>query len=247
MLLRMSKDYRVRKGCMEKFALKLVRSTDPLYWSGRRLAKSVYSIAWGTLPRKVDDDYDFAVLICNDKEVKGNLNIKRRTADSLLPSEKYYRHRHWEQQCVVNTNQVAELCSLAVCESLSNRDRIKVFNGLILGSHMLAMHEGILVYVTVQRSNLIHTLIRLMKYPFFPSENQAISDEDIPADKYWSTEPMPQLYYVVHGPTTDSASFRLLNSFVLDGLSIEGIAPLSHPPSAHVLPFGNSDQSSMAA
>lgn len=235
----------MQEGYVKKLSLRLVRSTDPSYWSGRRLAHSAYSAAWGTLPGKLCDDYDFAVLICDGDEVKGNLNIKRRTVDTLLPSEKYYRQRHWEQQCAVDVMQVAELCSLAVCESLSNRERIKVFNGLILGSHLLAMHEGIHVYATVQRSALINTLIRLMKYPFFPSVNQAISNVDIPDDKYWNTDPMPQLYYVMHGPTTDSASFQLLNSFVLDGLSLEGIAPFSERAPVRAFVPNGVPQSSM--
>lgn len=210
---------------MKKLSLKVVCHSDRLYWAGRRLVRNVYSSAWDTEPGNLCDDYDFAVLICDSDEVKGNLNIKMRTADNLLPSEKYFRPRHWESQCAAGAGHVAELCSLAVCDSLSNRERIQVFNGLILGSHLLAMRQDIRVYATVQRTALINTLIRLMRYPFFPSQDQTLDTAHIPNDKYWTTDPMPQLYYVVSDPATDSASFRLLNAFLANGLTIEGISP----------------------
>lgn len=209
---------------MKKLSLKVVGNADRLFWSGRRLVRDVYASTWGTAPDNLCDDYDFAVLICDRDEVKGNLNIKLRTADNLLPSEKYFRPRHWEAQCAPAAGQVAELCSLAVCDSLTNRERILVFNGLILGSHLLAMHEDIHIYATVQRSALINTLIRLMRYPFFPSNDQGLNAADLPDDKYWTTEPLPRLYYVVSDTATDSASFKLLNSFLGSGLTIEGIA-----------------------
>lgn len=212
---------------MKKLSLKVVRNTDRLYWNGRRLVRNIYSSAWATEPGNLCDDYDFAVLVCDGDEVRGNLNIKLRTADNLLPSEKYFRPRHWEAQCAAGAGHVAELCSLAVCDSLSNRERIQVFNGLILGSHLLAMQQDIRVYATVQRTSLINTLIRLMRYPFFPSKDQTLDIAHIPDDKYWTTDPMPQLYYVVSDPTTDSASFRLLNAFLVTGLTIEGITPAS--------------------
>lgn len=223
---------------MKTLSLKVVRNTDRLYWSGRRLVRNIYSSAWATEPGNLCDDYDFAVLICDCDEVRGNLNIKLRTADNLLPSEKYFRPRHWESQCAADVCHVAELCSLAVCDSLSSRERIQVFNGLILGSHLLAMQQGIRVYATVQRTSLINTLIRLMRYPFFPSKDQTLDIAHIPDDKYWTTDPMPQLYYVVSDPVTDSASFRLLNAFLANGLMIEAIAPAAearHSPIPQVL------------
>lgn len=210
---------------MKKLSLKIVRQTDHLYWRGRRLVQDVYSTAWGTPPGNLSDDYDFAVLVCDRDDIMGNLNIKRRTAETLLPSEKYFQLRHWEAQCATDPRNVAELCSLAVCDSMTNRERIQAFNGLIVGSHLLAMHQGIQMYATVQRTALINTLIRLMKYPFFPSANQGLSAADIPQDRYWTTEPMPRLYYVLSDTVTDSASFKLLNTFLLSGLSIDGIAP----------------------
>lgn len=214
---------------MRKFSLRLVRSSERLFWSGRTLVRRAYAAAWATAPESMGDDYDFAVLICDHDEVLGNLNIKRRTADTLLPSETYFRQRHWEGQCEVDAGKVAELCSLAVCASLSNRERILVFNGLILGTHLLGMQEDIRVYATVQRTALINTLTRLLKYPFIASQIQDVSGAGIPDDKYWTTAPMPQLYYLVHGASTDTASFKLLHSFLRDGLSIEPVCGAPGP------------------
>lgn len=211
---------------MKKLSLKVVCNTDRLFWSGRRLVRDIYASTWGTEPDHLCDDYDFAVLICDRDEVKGNLNIKLRAADNLLPSEKYFRPRHWESQCPPVTGKVAEICSLAVCDSLGNRERILVLNGLILGTNLLAMHHDIELFATVQRAALINTLVRLMRYPFFASEHQALNAANLPDDKYWTTEPMPRLYYVVSDAAARSASFRLLCSFLASGLSIEGIAPV---------------------
>lgn len=218
---------------MKKLSLKVVCNTDRLFWSGRKLVRDIYASTWGTEPDHLCDDYDFAVLICDRDEVRGNLNIKLRAADNLLPSEKYFRPRHWESQCPPATGKVAEICSLAVCDSLTNRERILVLNGLILGTNLLAMHHDIELFATVQRAALINTLVRLMRYPFFPSEDQSLNVDNLPDDKYWTTEPMPRLYYVVSDAAARAASFRLLCSFLASGLSIEGIAPLHSMPPAH--------------
>lgn len=210
---------------MNKPSLKIVRRSDRLFWSGRRLVRDVYSSAWGTEPCHLCDDYDFAVLICDGDEVRGNLNIKVRTPDNLLPSEKYFRERHWEAQYAACDGNVAELCSLAVSGSLPNRERILVFNGLILGSHLLAMQQDIRLYATVQRSALINTLIRIMRYPFRPSGDQTLDAAGIPDDKYWTTKPLPRLYYVSAEWATGAASFKLLHAFLDSGLTIEGITP----------------------
>jgi hypothetical protein len=232
---------------MKKLSLKIVSHTDRLFWSGRRLVRNVYGSTWGTEPDHLCDDYDFAVLICDRDEVKGNLNIKLRTAGSLLPSEKYFRPRHWESQCPPVAGKVGEICSLAVCDSLTNRERILVLNGLILGTNLLAMHHDIELFATVQRTALIHTLVRLMRYPFFASEDQTLNTADLPDDKYWTTEPMPRLYYVLSDAAARAASFRLLCSFLANGLSIEGIAPVHAVRPANAAAAINTAEAELAA
>ena len=116
----------------------------------------------------------------------------------------------------------AELCSFAVSESISSRDRLTVFRGLIFGAHLHATRDDIQLYVTVQRSELINTLIRLLRYPFFPSVVNNLNKDALPNDAYWRTDPKPQLYY---GLTSEGsayrASFKLLSTFLLSGLTLE--------------------------
>lgn len=222
---------------MKKLSLKLPDSSHESFWHGRQLAKNTYAKTWGTSPDKVSDDYDHAILICQGESVKGNLNIKRRTLNNVLPSEKYFYEQHWKQQCPLDLEQVAELCSFSVCDSLSNSERIKVFRGLIFGAHLHAIHQGIKLYVTVQRNDLINTLVRLMKYPFFPSITQSPNAASVPDDAYWNTQPLPQLYYAhTCGASAYMASFKVLSSFLVSGFTLEELpmSPVMPIPVTHL-------------
>ncbi|KAF0191210.1 MAG: hypothetical protein FD165_1980 [Gammaproteobacteria bacterium] len=202
-----------------KVQIHIVEPGTPLFQQGRALAKSAYYDIWGT--KKMSDDYDAGIVIVADGEVVANLNIRLRDNHRLLPSERFFRPKHWQDYFDGNPLKVAEMCSLAVDKHCNGPVRAVAFAGLIIGSHIIANAHGLDLYTTVQRDFLIKRLQKAYQYKFIANEVIKEPCADVPDDRYWSQNPLPRLYYVYpQDMQTVMASFRLICSLICNDVGI---------------------------
>ncbi len=189
------------------------------FFSGRSLAKEMYSKKWST--KNMCDDYDIGIVAFYGDIPIGNINIQLKKKRTYIPSERYFEPGLYPEFMNVENNKIGELCGLAISDNLHRIPREYVLGGLILNAHLAAMQNSISVFATVQKKQLINKLINEYNYPFFESKGANLKCDNMPDDNYWKHEGAPSLYYInLYDIDTINASFHLLTQLTESNIKI---------------------------
>jgi hypothetical protein len=172
----------------------LVDKNDIFYKKGRVLAEDVYRQVWNT--EQLIDGNDYAVVVCCNGSVVGNMNLQLRTEKKLLKSETFFGQEHWQEYYQNSSLRVSEASALALSEDLPREVRRPVMMMLIFGIQLLCRYERINVLVTVQHEFLMRILSKSLHLPFFCNESVKTTQGKVPMDNYWQRQDLPKIYYL---------------------------------------------------
>ncbi|ELR98202.1 hypothetical protein [Gloeocapsa sp. PCC 73106] len=196
----------------------LVNQNDIFYKKGRTLANQVYNQVWGT--EKLIDDNDYGIVITNQGEVVGNLNIQLKKEHKALKSEKFFGQKHWENCCNLSGENIFEISGLSIGKEVHQDLRQPILMLLMFSKYTLVRSLGKTFGVSVQRKALNRIITKHLHLPFFANPEITEVQGEVPQDAYWQDGEQPQLYYLDY---TNPGTIESMNSylFYLNSIGIQ--------------------------
>lgn len=192
-----------------KMDIHLVNQNDIFYKKGRALANQVYNQVWGT--EKLIDDNDYGIVITNQGEVVGNLNIELKKEDKPIKSEKFFGEKHWQCCCDVPNENIFEISGLSIGKDVHPELRQPILMLLMFSKYTLVRSLGKNFGVSVQRKALNRIITKHLHLPFFSNPEITQVQGEVPQDAYWQDGENPQLYYLDY---TDPQTIESMNSYL---------------------------------
>lgn len=195
----------------------LVDKGDIFYRKGRVLAEQVYRQVWNT--ENLIDGNDYAVVVCQQGKVLGNMNLQLRSRHPVLKSEIFFGREHWQNCMAASTSAVAEVSGLAISREIPNELSRPIMMMLIFGVQNLCRLEEIKCLTTVQHEFLIRILSKSLHLPFFRNHQISSPQGEVPDDDYWRAKKAPGIYYLdpLSAPVIESC-YSFLSYLTLAGI-----------------------------
>jgi hypothetical protein len=172
----------------------IVNKKDIFYTKGRNLAKNIYREVWNT--ENLIDGNDYGIVVSQNSNVVGNLNIQLKQSGKSLKSENFFGKKHWCNYFKGTDNQVAEVSALALAQDAPTELRRPIIMMLIMAVQSLCRLEEINFLVTIQHDYLLRILTKSLHLPFFQNQVIRQPQDNVPNDNYWNRVKSPSLYYV---------------------------------------------------